>query len=432
MGAILNANQAVHVDVCEHTSMTEKVNKIKLQQSPAHALISGYIRTIGLHICINIPEEIVDLLFQFYLSKTGLFLVLITHDQDPNLQTKEAYESPTKDGKIVSASIKVLNTQSHSIQNIHLLDKNNNSACFQVDPYKCFGHCFIPKVNHIPSNLHYLQMNINQCCLLYRFTFTKIECIAFMTNPYQTAQGTYHTNAYLTTTTNCLNQRYYPMTYNYKRNSIFYIEGADSASLWGSYGTSIYEYDLNTNKTATFKSKMKSQRAVRADICLINDEHLFISGGRNMICMADSLCPCRINSSVELFDIGNKCNTSLCGMNVSREGHGSIFIKESTKVVVGGGQTDYRRQPKAEAGRSIEIYDFHKNEWLLVPNKCSFRYRRAKVFYKDNPNVISIVGFDKYDGGRCEMIDIRDNQQRWQKHDVYALLKMEKHIMHIV
>ena len=415
-------------------------NTSKIHVNNNRTLIDGYIHEIQIKLSSHtIPTTINILILQYYISKYGQSrLIFITHDNNPRLTKIEPYSSSASIKCI--ATLKLYNLKSNTKQSITITnDKIYNDA------RQCYGLCFIPNINVLPSSIKTAEKkddsNIHNYSLLYRFG-EDIECIAFNANDHNDKIKGYVTKfenndpGQDTQNETGTYRKYFPMIYNHKRNSILFVGGAfKKYGFRFSKNGDIGEYNLNTNK---FKMLGYSggTRAVWPNICLIDDDNkLFICGGRTRICLTDSLCPCSIQTSVNLFDLENKECVSLKGMNIQREGHGCCYNYELNRVVVGGGTTDWRGKPVMDSAKSVEIYDIEKNEWILIKNECNYQYRYGNIFYdNNNPFIINICGFGeyKYNGPHCEYIDLRENKPTWIMSELDKTLSEEKYFMRIV
>jgi len=115
----------------------------------------------------------------------------------------------------------------------------------------------------------------------------------------------------------------------------------------------------------------------------------------------------KLEKTCEIFNFCDNEWTLLKDMNYSRENSGIKFWKERQKVITFGGWV---------SPTTIEEYDFHKNEWYLLP-EFNEEHTFQPLLTIHNNCVLCVVGNmsnTSDDLGFIEMLDTRENIKQWE------------------
>lgn len=190
--------------------------------------------------------------------------------------------------------------------------------------------------------------------------------------------------------------------------SVIYLEQQNS--LFKVHSNCMDILDISCMK---WKSKHLHDGAVQfvnnrrnSSTCVFGDR-LFISGGDNA---SDSV---EMVNCAEFKDIdweqqkhSFKSIKLDSKINCNRQYHGSDTMIAKNGIVIGGGQG----KNKIYATNTVELYDTHKDKWMLLEAMTKNHYKKAKVWVSGNLIFITDVTSDYVTQmGTIEYIDIRDN-----------------------
>ena len=200
---------------------------------------------------------------------------------------------------------------------------------------------------------------------------------------------------------------------HYRTEEIVVIGGQNEH---GNTVASIYILNLNVEKYKHLQwikdenSMLHYQRFGANSCCINNGRDIMIIGGYNFA--AQSL------KSTEIYKYQRKECELLKDMNYKRYKPGCV--KSSTifdQVIVGGGRGDEGKNSR----RTIEMFDLHKQEWLLYPYKTNCIHTSNPCIWvnKRNENIVYIAGnwienHTKSSLGFIEYVDIRENNAKWR------------------
>eukprot|EP01084_Bolivina_argentea_P154120 268693_1 len=111
-------------------------------------------------------------------------------------------------------------------------------------------------------------------------------------------------------------------------------------------------------------------------LCNINDEQIAVIGGRQNIDQY-IMRPFVIVDCVELFSLQNNTCTAIKHLNYPRLECGSYYNPYSNEIIVFGGHDRFDSENSHKNDtiyHSMEIYDFHKNVWIDLPDRTNKKY----------------------------------------------------------
>ena len=191
------------------------------------------------------------------------------------------------------------------------------------------------------------------------------------------------------------------------------------------YGTYIWSLDLASNKEVKWKNLKSCPVNPRGFASPINvfDSHLMIIGGMKFYYQRKTPIREPLNY-VDLYDYKNDSFVKLNEINHPRAKCSSLFNKYTNNVIIFGGGSAYEADVQPISQQTMEIYDFHKNQWFSVPYLSNNKYFSYPTMWTIGSKCIFVSKVNhgyrsKYATVDIEWIDLRvcdkngKNRSKW-------------------